>query len=160
MDSAGLRDVRAMQCLVQAAALIWFIAWLTPTTPYWAIAVGLVLMGLGGGLFWSPNTSAAMNAAPRPRLGVASAALATLRQTGMVTSFALSLAVAAASLPRDVMMRLFVGTSVSLGSAAMQDFIAGMRSAFIVSVVLCVAAAGFSFVRGKEDRRAGNLLKS
>jgi hypothetical protein len=85
-------------------------------------------------------------------LGIASATLATLRQTGMVTSFALALAVAAGSLPRQVMISLFVGTSVALGSGAMQAFVVGIRHAFVVSAVLCLVAAGFSLVRGKEDR--------
>jgi hypothetical protein len=96
-----------------------------------------------------------MNAAPRDRLGIASAALATLRQTGMVTSFALALAVAAGSLPRDVMMKIFVGTSVSIGSGPMQAFVVGIRHAFVVSIVLCLIAAGLSLVRGAENRRAG-----
>ncbi len=152
-DRIGARLPATVGLLVQGVALIWFVGWLAPTTPYWAIAVGLVLMGLGGGLFWSPNTSAAMNAAPRHRLGIASATLATLRQTGMVTSFALALAVAAGSLPRQVMMQLFVGTDVSLGSTAMQAFVVGIRSTFIVSVGLCVVAAALSLVRGKENRR-------
>jgi ABC-type antimicrobial peptide transport system permease subunit len=72
----------------------------------------------------------------------------------MVTSFALSLAVAASSLPRDVMMQLFVGTNVTLGSAPMQAFVTGMHSAFLVSTVLVIIAAGLSFVRGKENRSA------
>jgi hypothetical protein len=122
--------------------------------PYWQIALGLGVMGLGGGLFFPPNTSAAMNAAPRNRLGIASGTLATLRQAGMVTSFALSLAVAASSLPRDVMMQLFVGNNVTLGSAPMLAFVTGMHSAFWVSTVLIVIAAGISFIRGKEDRSA------
>ena len=151
-DRIGARLPATVGLLIQAAALVWFAAWLAPDTSYWAIAVGLVLMGLGGGLFWSPNTSAAMNSAPRNRLGIASAALATLRQTGMVTSFALALAVAAGSLPRTVMMQLFVGTNVSLGSATMQAFVVGIRSTFIVSTILCLFAAFLSFVRGKEDR--------
>ncbi len=152
-DHVGARLPATVGVLLQAAALVWFITQLSPTTPYVALAVGLVLMGLGGGMFWSPNTSAAMNAAPLPRLGIASATLATLRQTGMVTSFALALAVAAGSLPRQVMMQLFVGTNVSLGSEMMQAFIVGIQNAFLVSAVLCVIAAGFSLVRGKENRR-------
>ncbi|HEY9594825.1 MAG TPA: MFS transporter, partial [Spirochaetia bacterium] len=125
-------------------------------TSYAAMVVGLVLLGLGGGLFFSPNTSAAMNGAPRDRLGIASATLATMRQIGMVTSFALSLAVAAGSLPHDVTMKIFVGTSVDIGSGPMQEFVVGVRHAFIVSAVLCVIAACFSLVRGKEDRRGTN----
>ena len=152
-DHIGARIPATLGVLLQATALVWFIARLSPVTPYWELAVGLALMGLGGGLFWSPNTSAAMNGAPLPRLGIASATLATLRQTGMVTSFALALAVAAGSLPSNVVMDLFVGTNVTLGSQMMQAFIVGIQNAFIVSVALCLVAAGFSLVRGKENRQ-------
>ncbi len=151
-DRIGARVPATIGLLVQGVALAWFITRLSPVTPYWEIAAGLAVMGLGGGLFWSPNTSAAMNGAPLPRLGIASATLATLRQTGMVTSFALALAVAAGSLPMQVVMQLFVGTNIVLGSEAMQAFVVGIHSAFIVSAVLCLVAAGFSLVRGKEDR--------
>jgi hypothetical protein len=116
--------------LVQGAALFGSRR-LLRAMPYWQIALGLGLMGLGGGLFYPPNTSAAMNAAPKNRLGIASGTLATLRQAGMVTSFALSLAVAASSLPRAVMMQLFVGNNVALGSAPMKAFVTGMHSAFL-----------------------------
>jgi EmrB/QacA subfamily drug resistance transporter len=153
-DRIGARIPATAGLLLQGAGLVWLVARLSPTTSYGSIVVGLVLVGLGGGLFFSPNTSAAMNGAPRHRLGIASATLATLRQTGMVTSFALALAVAAGSLPRDAMMQLFVGTNVTLGSQAMQAFVVGIRSAFVVSIALCVLASGFSLVRGKEDRGA------
>jgi EmrB/QacA subfamily drug resistance transporter len=152
-DRIGARLPATVGLILQAIALALFTR-LTTTTPLWQIGANLALMGLGGGLFFSPNTSAAMNAAPRNRLGIASATLATLRQTGMVTSFALSLAVAAASLPKDVMMQLFVGTDVQLGSRVMQEFVIGMRTAFLLSFVLLVVAAAFSFVRGPENRRA------
>lgn len=151
-DRIGARVPATLAVLLQTAALLWFIFTLSPTTSYASIVVGLILMGAGGGMFWSPNTSAAMNSAPPARLGIASATLATLRQTGMVTSFALALAVAAASLPQDVSSQLFVGTDIALGSQMMQDFIVGIQHAFWVSAVLCVAAAGFSFVRGKRRR--------
>ncbi len=149
-DRIGARIPATVGLLIQGVALIWFMR-LTPTTSLWNIGVGLAIMGFGGGLFYPPNTSAAMNAAPKNQLGIASGTLATLRQAGMVTARAL-LAVAASSLPRDVMMSLFVGTNVSLGSAPMQAFVTGMHSAFLVSTVLVVIAAGISFVRGKEDR--------
>ena len=152
-DHIGARLPATVGVLLEAGALLWFITQLSPATPYLPIAAGLALMGLGGGLFWSPNTSAAMNGAPLRRLGIASATLATLRQTGMVTSFALALAVAAGSLPRSVVMDLFVGTNVTLGSQVMQEFIVGIQSAFWVSAALCLVAAGFSLVRGREDRR-------
>jgi EmrB/QacA subfamily drug resistance transporter len=151
-DHIGARLPATVGLLLQGVGLVWFVLRLSPTTSYGSIAVGLVLVGLGGGLFFSPNTSAAMNGAPSHRLGIASGTLATFRQTGMVTSFALALAVAAGSLPRAAMMQLFVGTNITLGSQAMQAFVVGIHSAFLVSIVLCVLAAGFSLVRGREDR--------
>jgi EmrB/QacA subfamily drug resistance transporter len=151
-DRIGARVPATLGVLIQGAVLLWFLR-LSATTPYLQIAIALAIMGLGGGLFYAPNTSAAMNAAPRNRLGIASATLATLRQVGMVISFALSLAVAAGSLPHDVMLQLFVGTNTQLGSQLMQDFVVGMHSAFLVSFVLCMLAAVLSLARGKEDRR-------
>ena len=53
-----------------------------------------------------------------------------------------------------MMLQLFVGTNVTLGSQAMQAFVVGIRNAFIVSIVLCVIAAAFSLIRGKENRGA------
>ncbi len=151
-DRIGARVPATIGLIIQGLALLWFTQ-LSPSTPYLVIAAGLALMGLGGGMFYPSNTSAAMNSAPKNRLGIASATLATLRQAGMVTSFALSLAVAAGSLPRDVMMQLFVGNNVTLGSQVMQAFVIGMRSAFYVSIVLTIFAATISMVRGRENRR-------
>jgi MFS family permease len=151
-DRIGARAPATIGLVIQAIAL-FLLTGLTVSTPYAQIAAILALMGFGGGMFFPPNTSAAMNAAPMGRLGVASATLATMRQVGMVTSFALSLAIAAASLPKQVMMQLFVGTNISLGSEVTQNFVIGMRSAFIMSIVLCIIAAGISFVRGRENRR-------
>jgi EmrB/QacA subfamily drug resistance transporter len=151
-DRVGARFPATIGVLIQGVALLCFTQ-LSPDTPYQSIALNLALMGLGGGMFFSPNTSAAMNAAPKNRLGIASAALVTLRQTGMVTSLALAMAVAAGSLPREDMMKLFIGTNITMGSASMQSFVVGMHGAFMVSLVLSLVAAVFSVIRGKEDRK-------
>jgi MFS family permease len=153
-DRIGARIPASIGLLIQGAALCWFTR-LVPATPYWQVAVGLAFMGLGGGMFFPPNTRAAMNASPSQRLGIASATLALLRQTGMVTSFALSLAVAAGSLPRDVVMEIFVGNNVQLGSQPMRAFVTGMHNAFFVSIGLSLLAAAMSMIRGKEVTRKG-----
>jgi EmrB/QacA subfamily drug resistance transporter len=152
-DQIGARVPATLGLLIQAGALVWLMQ-ITPTWPFARIMAVLAMMGVGGGLFWSPNTSAAMNSAPRNRLGIASGALFTLRSAGMVTSFALALAVAAASIPRTAMLQLFVGTHVQLGSQVMQDFVTGIHSAFLVSLGLCLLAASFSLMTGRENRRA------
>jgi EmrB/QacA subfamily drug resistance transporter len=148
-DRIGARIPATAGLLVQSVALFW-LSTLDATSSYLHLAAGLTLMGLGGGLFWSPNTSAAMGTAPTNRLGVAAGTLNTLRQTGMVASFALALAVAAASLPRDTMLQLFVGTSIHVGTSLMLAFVDGMQAALRVSIVVCLVAAAMSLVRGPQ----------
>jgi len=152
-DRIGARLPASLGLLTQIGGLFW-LSQLGPTAPYLQVAIGLGIVGLGGGMFWSPNSSAAMWSAPRDRLGVAAATLATLRNSGMVTSFALILAVIANAMPPNQMMQVFVGLEVNLTAAAKQAFVSGMHSAFWVSIVVCFIAALFSLVRGREDRRA------
>ena len=132
---------------VQAAALIVLME-LSPTTPYVVLALALALMGAGSGLFWSPNTSTTMGAAPRNRLGVASATLNTLRNVGMVLSFAVALAVAAATMPPAIMSAVFLGTVAHLQAGISAAFTAGMSHSFLASVFICAIAVVCSLVRG------------
>jgi EmrB/QacA subfamily drug resistance transporter len=140
-------------CLQGGACLV--LSLLRADSPYLLVVPGLVLLGLGGGLFWSPNTSAVMGTVPPRRLGIASATLATFRQCGMVTSFALALAVAAATMPGKAVGEVFLGTSSELGSPALAPFATGMSHALLVSFVIVVAASSFTLLAGDtaETRR-------
>ena len=140
-------------CLQGGACLV--LSLLRADSPYLLVVPGLVLLGLGGGLFFSPNTSAVMGTVPPRRLGIASATLATFRQCGMVTSFALALAVAAATMPGKAVGEVFLGTSSELGSPALAPFATGMSHALLVSFVIVVAASSFTLLAGDtaETRR-------
>lgn len=144
---------------LQALALVALV-FLSPTSPYLILALALTLMGIGGGLFWSPNTSTTMGAAPRNRLGVASATLNTLRNVGMVFSFAISLAVAAASMPPALVNEVFLGTVSHIAPAIASSFTGAMSNAFIASAVICVIALGFSAVRGEKAARIAASTES
>jgi len=150
-DRIGARMPATVGLLLQAVGVYW-LSTVTISSSYRHVAIGLALTGTGGGLFFSPNTSAAMGAAEKGRLGVAAATLATLRNTGMVTSFALSLAVAARSIPTRLMMQLFVGTEVHLRTSVKYAYVHGMEIALHISVIICLVAAAMSLVRGREVR--------
>ena len=145
-DKIGGTIPATLGLAVQAAALLLLMA-LSPTTPYVVLALALALMGAGSGLFWSPNTSTTMGAAPRNRLGVASATLNTLRNVGMVLSFAVALAVAAATMPPAIMNAVFLGTVGHLQTNISAAFTAGMSHSFLASVLICVLAIFCSLVR-------------
>jgi EmrB/QacA subfamily drug resistance transporter len=54
----------------------------------WGIVWRLVVLGLGLGLFSSPNNSSVLGSVPRPRLGTASSTVAQMRITGQVLGVA------------------------------------------------------------------------
>lgn len=152
-DRFGSRPPASIGLVLQAIGCI-LLARLGPTSTYIDLLPGLIVLGIGGGLFWAPNTSAAMSAAPPERLGVAGATLATFRQTGMVTSFALALAVAAAALPANVAGGIFLGTSGALGGPGMASFSIGMGHALVVSAVIALGAAAMTVIAGETRVRS------
>jgi EmrB/QacA subfamily drug resistance transporter len=151
-DRVGSRTPATLGLFLQAIACV-LLAQVSPSSSYALLLAGLLVLGVGGGLFWAPNTSAVMGASPVRRLGVASATLATFRQTGMVTSFALALAVAAAAVPRNQVSAIFLGTSVQLGAPVMSAFTVGMAHALIVSALIVVVAGAMTFVAGDTAAR-------
>lgn len=136
-DKLGARRPIAIGLAAQAAGLV-VLSTLQVNSGYLHVVFGLLLVGLGGGLFWAPNTSATMGAAPSNRLGIASATLATWRNTGMVVSYALSLAIAAASVPASAQTQLFLGQSVQLSRAIATEFVDGMHATFHISIIITV----------------------
>ena len=132
--------------ILQVISLV-ILTFLAPDTPYLVLALALGLMGIGSAIFWSPNTSSTMGAAPRNRLGVAAATLNTMRNIGMVCSFALALAVAAAAMPATLVNEVFLGTVGHLPEGIASAFTSAMSRAFIASAVICLLALFFSIVR-------------
>jgi len=152
-DKIGARWPATIGLLLQAGGVFW-LSRITVGSPYEFIAIGLVMVGIGGGLFFAPNTSAVMTTSRPENRGVAAATLSTLRNVGTVTSFALTLAVAAGSIPRATMLQLFVGSTLHLEMALKASFVFGLRAALHVSAGICLLAALMSFVRGRERRGA------
>jgi EmrB/QacA subfamily drug resistance transporter len=79
--------------LVVTAMSFLYLSTVTATSLYWQIIPGLLLMGLGTGLFQSPNNSSVMSSVPPSKLGVAGGINALVRNVGMVIgiSFSVSL---------------------------------------------------------------------
>src|SRR5581483_3309182 len=69
-DRHGSRALAALGMLVTAAGLAAMTT-LQPASPYWQSTVWLGLVGIGSGMFNSPNTSAMMGTVPAYRRGIA-----------------------------------------------------------------------------------------
>ncbi len=82
-DRIGSRLLSSLGMGIMSAGLL-LLAALRPDSDYGQVAFSLGVVGLGTGIFVSPNSSALMGAAPRARQGIAAGILATARNTGMM----------------------------------------------------------------------------
>jgi EmrB/QacA subfamily drug resistance transporter len=105
----------------------------------------LVVLGIGLGLFSSPNTNAIMGSVERCYYGVASGTLGTMRLAGQMLSMGIAMMVLA----------IFVG-NVQITPELYPAFLAGMKISMGVFAAMCIAGIFFSLVRyGKPVDSAG-----
>jgi len=116
-DRIGSRMLATAGMMVLGGGLL-LIARFASAGSLFAIAAGLAVVGLGIGVFVSPNNSALMGAAPRERQGIAAGVLATARNVGMVLGVGLAGAVFTTMLARGGAHALLHGVRVSLFVAA------------------------------------------
>ncbi|MFI5040434.1 MAG: MFS transporter [Acidimicrobiales bacterium] len=107
----------------------------------------LVLLGVGQGLFMSPNSSAVLGSVPRLRVGTASGVLAQMRINGQALGIALSGAIVATRLPVHL-AELGGGAPTT----AMQDaaLVAAIHDAFVVAAGICCLGIVTSLIRGSS----------
>jgi len=150
-DRFGSRGLSSLGMALIASGLL-MMSTLGISSPSTQVISGLLVIGIGMGLFSSPNTSAVMGSVERDRLGVASGTLATMRFSGQSLSLALMGAVVATAASAGLLSSLFTGVGTSQLNVAAGSFVEGMRRAFMVSAV--IAAMGFftSLQRGSKGR--------
>lgn len=141
-DRIGTR-VFAVVGMCVAATGLFFMSGLNASNDVWDVAWRLAIVGLGVGMFQSPNNSAVMGSVPPQHLGIASGILSAMRNVGMV----LGIAVAGAVLYRFAP----VAASAEPGSfspAETQEFVSGLHWAFISGMALAATAAVTSLLAG------------
>lgn len=121
---------------------LFLIGSLDEGSSFFDIVTRLGLVGLGMGLFQSPNNTIIMSSVPRNRLGIASGLLAKVRNLGMVTGVAL----AGAVFTRGVHIYQEAGLSYA------PSFIGGFHDAFTTSAIICAAGVFTSLVRNEKKK--------
>jgi hypothetical protein len=116
-------------------------------TAYWQSAVWLALVGLGSGMFNSPNTAAMMGVVPVHRRGIAAGARVMLQNTGAVISIAFLMAIITSAVPKDVLFKIFSGLTSGLSTASLQPFISNMHLALWVLTAVSILGAVISMLR-------------
>jgi len=109
---------------------------------YLDIVIRLGMIGLGMGLFQSPNNSIVMGSVPKDRLGIAGGMLGMVRNLGMVTGIAISGAVLTSGLQ----------SNQTAGLVYEAAFLGGFHDAFMVAAVVCSVGIITSLMRGKRGK--------
>ncbi len=130
-DRHGSRALAAIGMLVTAAGLAGMTT-LGVHTAYWQSGLWLLVVGVGSGMFNSPNTAAMMGVVPAHRRGIAAGARTLLQNTGAVLSIAFVLAIVTSAVPKATLFAVFSGLAQGLSAEKLAPFIANMHVALWV----------------------------
>jgi EmrB/QacA subfamily drug resistance transporter len=120
---------------------------LAADSPMWLIPLVMAPIGLGMGIFQSPNNSAVMGTAPPQRLGVTSAMLTITRNTGQMTGISVLGAVWA------LRVASHFGAAIDAQDAPALAQSAGLRDVGVVNAVLAAIALVLSLWGRAEEKR-------
>ena len=143
-DRRGSRGMAVLGMLVTAAGLA-LMTTLGRDAAYLGSGLYLFIVGVGSGMFNSPNTAAMMGTVAPKRRGIAAGARVLVQNTGAVISIAFVLAVVTSSVPKTVLFKVFSGLANHISGAELTPFIGNMHTALwclsAVSVVGAFVAA-------------------
>jgi EmrB/QacA subfamily drug resistance transporter len=145
-DRYGSRLLAALGMVVTAAGLAGMVT-LQADSPYWQSSVWLLVVGIGSGMFNSPNTAAMMGTVPARRRGIAAGARMMLQNTGAVISIAFVMAIITAAVPKPVLFKIFSGLASGLSPSALDPFIRNMHTAVWILAAVSVLGAVVSLMR-------------
>ncbi|MBM7856184.1 EmrB/QacA subfamily drug resistance transporter [Desulfohalotomaculum tongense] len=145
LSSLGLGIVAVAMLLMSSVGI---------NTSFGQISLYLALLGLGIGLFQSPNNSAIMGSVPRHRLGIASGTLASMRNIGMVMGTATAGAIFTTRLP--IHYSHFKASGCSTGSLYSLAFVTAMHDVFFTGAVLALIGMFISMLREKNSAESTN----
>jgi MFS family permease len=145
-DRIGTRAFAVLGMCI-AAVGFFLMSGLNASDSVWDVVWRLAVVGLGMGMFQSPNNSAIMGSVPPWHLGIASGIIAAMRNVGMVLGIAVAGVVLYNVAP--------VAASAHPGSFSPEDiqlFLSGLHWAFIAGMALAATAALTSLLA--VDRKA------
>ena len=123
---------------ITALGLI-LLCFIRETTPDYFIVLLLLLMGIGFGLFSSPNSNAIMSSVEKRHLGVASGVVGTMRMVGQMMSMGIAM----------MLLSLFIGKQ-TINPDTYPGLISAMRTGFVIFSILSVLGIFASLARHEK----------
>lgn len=121
------------------------------STPNHIIILSMMIVGIGVGLFQTPNNSAIMGSAPGNRRGIASSILATMRNIGMVLGIAVSGAIFNSQ--RSHLAISFAAAGMKGEELRIRAFTGALNLSYTVAAILASIAVITSLVKGSTKTK-------
>lgn len=138
-DKHDPRILASLGMGISAIGLLLLVPINTNTSTAYLIGA-LGILGLGFGLFSSPNTNSIMGSVDKRFLGLASGTVGTMRLTGQMISMGIA----------TLILQLYIGKE-AINRTNHQQFIWAISASFIVFVLLSVVGVWASLKRGKQQ---------
>jgi EmrB/QacA subfamily drug resistance transporter len=148
-DRRGSRMLAVMGMIVTALGLA-LMTTLGRDTTYVASGIYMFIVGVGSGMFNSPNTAAMMGTVAPHRRGIAAGARVLVQNTGAVISIAFVLAVITSAVPKTVLFKVFSGLANHISTAQLTPFIANMHTALWCLAAVSLLGAFVAAARPKH----------
>lgn len=149
-DRFGTRPVSVFGLILLLTGYLTASTMNETTTPL-GYVLRMLPIGLGMGIFQSPNNSAVMGAAPRNRLGIASGLLSMTRTLGQTTGIAFLGALFASRLG------YYAGQPVDISDAPAAVMVSALHDQFLVVAALIAAGLLLALWAWRRERRLGLL---
>lgn len=137
--------------LTIASAALYLFSTVRITTPISFVNVYMMLVGVGMGLFVSPNISSIMSSVPEKRRGIASAFRATFFQVGYVISLNAAVLIMTLVIPYQMITQIISAINpLAITASDKILFIRGLSSAYFWLAIVNLAAIPPSVFRGSS----------
>ena len=148
-DRRGSRTLAVLGMLVTALGLALMTTLQRDTGYVWP-GIYMFIVGIGSGMFNSPNTAAMMGTVAPHRRGIAAGARVLVQNTGAVISIAFVLAVVTSAVPKQVLFSVFSGLANHISTEQLSPFISNMHTALWCLCAVSIVGAVISAARPKD----------
>jgi MFS family permease len=134
------------------------------SSTYHDILWRLLLIGLGHGVFQTPNNTSIMDSVSRDKFGLASGLMALVREIGRAMGTSLASVIVVTSMFATVgpisLYNLKREGASAMPGPFLQAFADSITTALLVAALLCIPGVILCLLRGKTDRDEGKLTNA
>jgi EmrB/QacA subfamily drug resistance transporter len=149
-DRYGARLLSSIGLLVSSVGFV-MLTQIGPRTTFLGLALPLIFVGSGMGIFAAPNRASIMNSVPPEARGIASGISTTFVNLGSTLSLAVAFLAMATVTPVNNLVKIFLGVSGSGTPSSIASFMNSIHLVFLLSTAFLLVAMVPSLMRGRPS---------